>query len=202
MKLYYSKGACSLAVRILINELGIPCEFEAVNLKTKQTETGQDFLKINPKGQVPTIITNEDEVLTENAVIHQYIADTQHAFTLLPKLGDFKRYRVLEWLNYVTTEMHKGLGVLFNQQLSQDTRDNVMLPMIKKKFDYLNNHLLTHRYLAGEDYTLSDGYLFTVLNWIFHFKIPLSDWVHLDRYFKEVKSRPAVQKSLKEEGLS
>lgn len=201
MKLYYSKGACSLAVRILINELALSCEYEAVNLKTKQTETGKDFLTINPKGAVPTLVTDHGDVLTENAVIHQYIADTYHADRFLPTLGNFKRYRVLEWLNYVTTEIHKGLGILFNPNFSQETREQVLIPLVKRKLDYLNHHLKTHRYLLGDEFTLPDGYLYTVLNWTFIFKIPLSDWPAVARYVDEVKARPAVQKSLQEEGL-
>src|SRR5689334_13101143 len=108
MKLYYSKGACSLAVRILLHELGIKSEFEAVDLKTKRTETNADFLKINPKGAVPTLTTDKQEILTENAVILCYLADEYKAIELLPAPGNFKRYRVLEWLNYVATEIHKG----------------------------------------------------------------------------------------------
>src|SRR5437870_2266196 len=113
MKLYYSKGACSLAVRILINELNISCKYEAVNLKTKETETGKNFYEINPKGAVPTLILENNNVLTENAVIHQYLADQQKAHHLLPNLNDFKRYQVLEWLNFIATELHKGFSPLF-----------------------------------------------------------------------------------------
>src|SRR5690349_3300917 len=108
MKLYYSKGACSLAVRIALHELGIPCEFEAVDLKAKKTEKGADFFKINPKGAVPTLVLDDHTVLTENAVIQQYLADKQKAFEVLPPVNDMKRYRALEWLNFVSTELHKG----------------------------------------------------------------------------------------------
>lgn len=112
MKLYYSKGACSLAPRIIINELGVKSEFEAVDLAAKKTETGQNFLSINPKGAVPVLITNDGQTLTENAVILQYLADTNEGTELLPAFGSFKRYRVLEWLNYIATELHKGAGAV------------------------------------------------------------------------------------------
>src|SRR5688572_12009519 len=113
MKLYYSKGACSLAVRIILHEIGAACEFEAVDLATKKTETGMDFLKINPKGAVPTLILDDKAILTENAVIQQYLAEKYHATQLLPPLGDMKRYRVLEWLNFISTDLHKSCGPLF-----------------------------------------------------------------------------------------
>ena len=112
MRLYYSKGACSLAVRIIINEIGTKCEYEAVDLKSKKTETGQDFLTINPKGAVPTLLTENNEILTEALVIQVYLADQFKNHQLLAPLGDFKRYRTMEWLNYVATELHKGVGIL------------------------------------------------------------------------------------------
>src|SRR5690349_19217638 len=122
MKLYYSKGACSLAVRIIINEIGLQSEYEAVDLKTKKTATGQDFLKINPKGSVPVIQTDEKQILTENAVIQQYLADTNKATQLLPALGNFERYRVLEWLNFISTELHKGFSPLFNPNVPNELK--------------------------------------------------------------------------------
>src|SRR5438105_3850311 len=115
MKLYYAKGACSLAPRIIINELGLSCEYEAVDIKSKNkvTETGEEFLKINPKGVVPVLITDEGKVLTENAVILQYLAELANALNLFPKAENFQHYRTLEWLNFVATEMHKTMGVFF-----------------------------------------------------------------------------------------
>jgi glutathione S-transferase len=165
MKLYYAKGACSLAVRIVINEIELSCQYESVDLKTKQTETSADFLKINPKGSVPVLVTNEQEVLTENLVIQQYLADTYHAYQLLPKLNDFNRYRTLEWLNYVATELHKGFSPLFNPEMPQEVKDKIVIPVLDKKFAYLNHHLQEHAYLMGKEFTLPDSYLFVVLRW-------------------------------------
>ena len=122
MRLYYSKGACSLVVRIVIHELGLPFEYEAVNLKTKVTATGEDYLAINPKGAVPAILTDDNILLTENAVIQQYLADKAYASQLLPAVNDIKRYQVLEWLNYVTTEIHKGFGPLFNSNIPDNLK--------------------------------------------------------------------------------
>ena len=126
MKLYYSPGACSLAVRILINEMGLDAEYESVDLKTKKTATGQDFKKINPKSVVPTLELDNKEILTENAVIQQYLADMNHATELLPAVNDFKRHRVLEWQTYVATELHKGMSPLFHAKYPDEIKENVI----------------------------------------------------------------------------
>lgn len=202
MKLYYSKGACSLAVRIVIHELKIKAEFESVDLKTKKTESGANYLSINSKGAVPVLAIENNEILTENAVIQQYLADTHQAHDLLPPLGNLKRYRVLEWLNYVTTEMHKGVAILFNPTLTDEMKNNVIKPMIKHKLNYLDHHFSDHKFLLGEQFTLPDSYLFVVLNWLQFFAIDINQWQNLARYFAELKTRPSIAQSLQEEGLA
>ena len=201
MKLYYSKGACSLAPRIIINEIGIACEFETVDLTSKKTQSGQNFNTINPKGSVPTLVTNDNETLTENAVILQYLADINKAESLLPFIGNFKRYKVLEWLNYVTTELHKGFAPLFNPNMPQEIKDTIYIPQLKTKFAYLNKNLEDKTYLNGEQFTLPDAYLFVVLTWSFYFKIDLNEWPNVMRFLKDVQARKAVQQSLEEENL-
>lgn len=201
MKLYYTKSACSLVCRIIINELGLPCEYESVDLSTKKTETGQDFAKINPKGAVPTLQLDNGEVLTENAVILQYLADTAIATQLLPTLGDFKRYRVLEWLNYVATELHKGIGALFNPKITPEIRENIFVPLIKNKLNFLDKHLQNHKYLQGEQFTLPDAYCFVMITWLYYFKFNVSEWSNILRYFNELKKRKSVADSLAQEGL-
>lgn len=201
MKLYYTKGACSLAVRIAIHEMDLNSEYEAVNLQTKKTESGDDFLKINPKGAVPTLLTDENEILTENAVILQYLADHNKATELLPAYNDFKRYRVLEWLNYIATEIHKGVSIFFNPALPQEAKDTVFVPLIKKKLHFLNSHFLKNKFLCGEQFTLPDIYLFVILAWLPLFKIDMSEYSHLTNYFTAIKNRKSVAKSLQEEGL-
>jgi len=202
MKLYYSKGACSLAVRIALHEIGISSEFEAVNLRTKQTETGEDFLKINPKGAVPTLLLDNQEVLTENAVIQQYLADHYQATKLLPPVGDLKRYRALEWLNFVTTELHKGCAPLFNPQLPAELKDSIFKPALKNKLNFVDQQLGHQKYLLGENFTLADGYLYVILFWLPNFKFELSEWGNLSRYFNELTARKAIQQALREEGLA
>lgn len=202
MKLYYTKGACSLACRILINELGLKSEFESVDLKNKKTETGEDYLKINPKGAVPALMLDNGEVLTENAVVQEYLADKNNATQVLPPISDFKRYRVKEWLNYITTELHKSFGQLFNAEMPQEIKDKILIPYLKKKFDYVDKNLNNKEFLMGDHYTLPDGYLFVMLFWLSKFKIDVAQWPNLSRYYNNLKKRPSIQKSLQEEGFS
>jgi glutathione S-transferase len=202
MKLYYSKGACSLAVRINIHEIGMPCEFEAVDLKSKKTEHGADYLKINSKGSVPALQLDDNRILTENAVIQQYIAEKNKATQLLPVEKDENRYKVLEWLNFASTDLHKSCSPLFNPNVPSDLKESVFTPLLKNKLSYLNQHLTKNKYLIGEQYTLPDAYVFVVLRWLPAFKIDLASYADLQRYFNEVKQRKAVQTSLKEEGLN
>lgn len=202
MKLYFSRGACSLACRIIINELNLPCDYEAVDLKTKKTATGKDYLLINPKGAVPALELNNGEVLTENAVVQEYLADQNNATQLLPSMGDFKRYRVKEWLNYVTTELHKSFGTLFNAAVPQELKDKIFMPLLEKKFDYVAKQLGDKNFLMGDQFTLPDGYLFVMLTWLKKFNLPLSKWPNLEQYYNNLKTRPAIQKSLQEEGLA
>lgn len=201
MKLYYSKGACSLAIRILINELKLKAEFEAVDLKTHKTETGLDYYKINPKGSVPVIRIDNQLILTENAIIHVYLADQNKATQLLPAIGDFNRYRTLEWLNFVTTELHKGFSPLFNPIIPEEVKDQVFRPNLKKKFSLINNHLEHNANLMGPTYSLPDGYLFVMLFWATKHKLDLNEYANLMRYYNTLKIRPSIQQSLNEEGL-
>lgn len=199
MKLYYSKGACSLAVRIILNEIGISVEFEAVDLKTKKTEKNTDFLTINPKGSVPVIVTNDGKVLTENGVIQQYLADSTNSTELLPPVNDFKRYRVLEWLNFISSDLHKGFSPLFNPKVSKEEQQNVFIPILKKHLNFVEVNLGEQSYLLGDTFTLPDSYLFVILSWLDHVGIQLADWKHLSRYFNELKNRPSIAKALAED---
>lgn len=202
MKLYYSRGACSLVVRIIINEIGLACEYEAVDLKTKQTEHGANFLLTNAKGAVPTLEIEQGKILTENAVILQYLADTNGSNQLLPAIGDFKRYRVLEWINYVSTELHKTAGAMFSPAIPQDIKESVYIPLIKTKLAYVNGQLEGKQYLAGDHFTLPDAYCFVILMWVKHFNISLADYPNLQAYFTRIGNHPSVQKSLTQEGIN
>lgn len=202
MKLYFSKGACSLACRIIINELGLSSEYESVELhsKNKQTETGADFFRINLKGAVPTLITDDGNTLTENVVILQYLAEKANATELLPPASNFEHYRVLEWLNYVATELHKTCGSLFNPNVPQEIKEKVFIPLIKTKLTHIDKHLEQHNFLAGSQFTLPDAYLFVILLWVHHLKIQ-GPWKNLMRYHTGLVKRAAIKQSLQDEGL-
>ncbi|MFA5959903.1 MAG: glutathione transferase GstA [Tatlockia sp.] len=200
MKLYYTKGACSLVVRIILNELEQPFESELVELRTKKTEHGVDFLTINNKGAVPVLQLDSGEILTENTVILQYLADTFKAYTLLPQLGHFKRYRVLEWLNYITTELHKSFGSLFNPTIDEAIKTDTFIPLIKSKLAYVNSQLQGRTYLMGDEFTLPDAYLFVMLRWAMYFKIDLKEYNHLEMYLNTLGKRQSIQMALKQEG--
>lgn len=201
MKLYYSKGACSLAPHIIIRELTLACDFISVDLATKKTSTGEDFLKINPKGSVPALQLDNGEVLTENAVIQQYLADMHKAYELLPQLGDFARYRVLEWLNFASTDLHKGFSPLFNRDVPQDVKDQVFKPLLERRLNYLNLHLHGKKFLVGNHLTLPDVYVFVTLNWLGHVGMDIKCWPNLESYHHEIRQRPAVVQAFSDEGL-
>jgi glutathione S-transferase len=185
-----------------LNEIDIPCEYISVNLKTKMTERGEDFLKINPKGVVPVLELVTGERLTENVAIQQYLADEFKATPLLPPLGSFKRYRVLEWLNYISTELHKGCGPLFNPTLLEDVKENYFIPALKKKIAWVEEHLSKNQFLMSDQYTLADGYLFVILRWLPALKVDLSAYLNCIRFMEDLKKRKAIQDALRDEGLS
>lgn len=202
MKFYYCRSACSLVVRIILNELKRPYEEIEVDLRAKKTKSGQDFLTINPKGAVPAIALDSGEVLTENQVILQYLADTTPAQKLLAPVGELRRYRTLEWLNYVATELHKTIGMFFNPALTDELKSKVYMPLITKKLNFLNEHLAEKTYLMGEEFTLPDAYLFVILRWTYHFKIDLSAYSSIELFMRHMAMRPAVVDALQQEELA
>lgn len=201
MKLYFSKGACSIAIRITMYELGINSDFESVDLKTKKTQSGQNFLQINPKGSVPTLITDKNETITENVAIQQYLADTYQATSLLPAVNDINRYRVIEWLSYVGSDLHKTCGAFFNPNIPADLKASVYFPLLTGKLDYVDQHLQHNRFLAGNHFTLADSYMFVILLWLPYFKIDVTKWPNLNRYSLELTKRESITRALTDEGL-
>lgn len=202
MKLFYTKGACSLAIRIILNELGLSFAAEAVNLKTKQTETGADYIKINAKGSVPALELDNGVIITENAVIQQYLAETHQAYNLLPEVGDAKRYQVLAWLSYISSELHKNCTPIFNANMPDDVRETILRPLLKTKLQFVEKHIEhTQSYLTGLTFTLPDSYLFTVLTWLGRLNINLADFPGLHRYALKLQDHPSVKLALEQEGL-
>lgn len=200
MKLYYSPGACSMAVHIVIQELGLKAEAVKVDLQNKKTREG-DYNKVNPKGYVPALQLDDGQVLTEAAVIMQYLADQQPEKNLAPRLGTMDRYRLMEWLHFISTEVHKGFGTLWRRDLANETKD-LFKQTLTKRLAYLNEHLTTHQFVMGNQYTISDAYLFTVLNWSPMLQVDLTPYPKVMGYMEKIQGRPATQGVLKAEGLS
>ena len=200
MKLYYSPGACSLSPHIALLEAGLPYDLVKVDLRAKKLENGDDFLQINPKGQVPALALDSGELVTEGPVIVQMIADKAAGKNLAPARDSTERYKLLEWLNYITTELHKNFGPMFSPVLADDAKaffkDRVM-----GKFKYVDSQLAGGEYLMGKHFTVADGYLFTMLSWADRMKFDLSGLPNLSAYKARVGARPMVQEALTKEGL-
>jgi glutathione S-transferase len=201
MKLYYTPGACSQAPHIALNEAGLQFEPVLVDLRAKKLPGGEDYFAVNPKGSVPALGLDDGEVLTENAAILQFIGDQAPASGLLPQLGDFRRYRAIEWLNYIATELHKGFGPLWNPSSTPEAKDSAR-DLLAKKFDYVQQRLGYGPYLLGGAFTAPDAYLFVILGWTRIHQIDLSRWPGLAAYASRVAERPAVQATLRKEGLA
>ena len=199
MKLYYSPGACSLSPHIVVAELGLNVELDKVDLANKKTASGEDYLKINPKGYVPALKLDNGEVLTENVAVASYLADQRPEAKLAPPAGSFERYRLLELLAYVTSEVHKTDSPLF-RPLSDELRAD-RVAYLQKRYAYLNECLADRPYLLGDHFSVADAYLFTVTNWAKKLKVDLSGAPHVLAFQKRVGARPAVIKAMQEEGL-
>jgi glutathione S-transferase len=200
MKLYYARGACSLSPHIVLLEAGLPYLLEKVDLNTKKTEKGTDYLTINSKGSVPSMQLDDGRVLTEGPAIVQYLADQKPDSGLAPRAGSFERYQLMEMLNYITSEVHKGFSPLFNPDASAEWK-TAAKTALGKKFDWLSGSLGDKTYLMGNTFTVADAYLFTVLNWTAHVGIDLTQWPVLAAYHSRIAQRPKVQQALKEEHL-
>jgi glutathione S-transferase len=201
MKLYFSPGACSLSPHIVLREAGLAFDLEQVDLKTKKTKVGADYLAVNVKGQVPVLELDGGARLTEGPAIVQYVADQKPASGLAPTAGSLERYRVMEWLNYITSELHKSIGALFSPTTPDAYKELVTKEQLPKKFAYVNQQLQGKQYLTGDNFSVADAYLFTVLNWTNFLKIDISEHGNLKAYMARVAARPKVQEALKAEGL-
>ena len=201
MKLYYAPGACSLAPHIVARELGIDLALEKVDTKGKTTASGRPFLEVNPKGYVPALELDEGGVLTEGPVISQYLADRKPAAGLVPAAGTLERYRVLEMLGYINSEIHKTFGPLFDPSLVDATRQS-LLARLPQRYALIEQRLAGKEYLFGSQFTIADAYLFVVSSWAPYVKADLSAFPNLQAFLKRVAARPAVQAALKAEGLS
>ena len=201
MKLYFSPGACSLSPHIVLREIGLDPQLEQVDLKSKKTKAGADFLAVNPKGQVPTLVLDDGQTLTEGPAIVQYLADKKPEAKLAPANGTIERTRLQEWLNFVSTELHKGFSPLFNPAVPDEYK-KMAKDALAQRFKMLDEHLGKNGpFLTGANFTVADAYCWVVVGWSRYQNIDLAPYENLGAYLAKIAERPAVQAALKAEGL-
>jgi glutathione S-transferase len=200
MKLYYSPGACSLAVHITLCETGLPFDKESVDLATKKTASGADFSAINAKGYVPALQLDGGELLTEGPAINQYLADLVPEKKLAPANGTLDRVRLQSWLTFIGTELHKSFSPLFRPGSTDDAKKQAK-DAIANRLTYVNNQLAGKQYLVAEQFSVADAYLFTVVGWMGFLGMPTDAYSNIQALMARVGARPAVQAALKAEGL-
>jgi glutathione S-transferase len=200
MKLYYSPGACSLSPHIALREAGLNFELVQVDLATKKTASGQNYLEINPAGYVPCLQLDDGRTLTEGPAILQYVADQVPGKLLAPANGSFERYHLQQWLNFISTELHKSFSPLFNPAASDDWK-NAVRQTIAARLGVVATRLKDAPYLLGDSLSVADIYLFVVLGWAAYVNLDLSPWPALQAFMGRVGGREAVQAALRAEGL-
>lgn len=200
MKLFYKTGACSLASHITLRESGKDFTLIGVDLMHKRMENGDDFLAVNPKGQVPALLLDDNTLLTEGVAIMQYLADSVADRQLLAPVGTINRYKTLEWMNFIATELHKGFTPLFRPDTPEDYKPTVRA-LLDKKLAYIDESLAGAQWISGARFTIADAYLFTVLRWAFAVKMDMAGYKNIADYMARVAARPAVAAALAAEGL-
>src|SRR6266513_2104670 len=200
MKLYYAPGACSMAPHVVLREAGYKFDLEKVDIPNKKTAGGEDYWKINPKGYVPALKLDDGQVLTEVQVICQYLADHKADAGLAPKAGTMERYRLMEMLNFIESEVHKQVGALFNPKMTPEMKE-VQLAYIERRLTALEKLLARKQYARGDKFRSADAYLFTILNWTGLHKIDLAKWPNIKAFQARIAARPKVQETMKAEGL-
>lgn len=200
MKLFYAPGACSLSPHIVLFEAGVRFDVSKLDFATRKTAEGEDYYAINPKGAVPALRLDNGEVLTEGAVIVQYIADKAGNTSLAPAAGTPERMRLQEWLNYIASEIHKGFSPLFNPKTPEEYKE-IVRANLAKHFKILDKALEGKDYLMGKTFTVADAYLFTILNWRHKHNIDISGYKNLDAFAGRVGARPRVREAMVAEGL-
>jgi len=200
MKLYFAPGACSLSPHIVLREAGLAFDLEQVDVRAKKTAGGGDFFQVNPKGQVPTLLLDDGGILTEGPVIVQYIADKAPASKLAPAPGTKERYHLAEWLNFITSELHKNFSPLFRPTTPEDYKP-IARENLAGRFSYVDKKLAGRSYLMGDTFTVADAYLFVMTNWANSLHVDLTSWSNVGAFRERVLARPKVQEAMKTEGL-
>lgn len=201
MKLFYKAGACSLSPHIILHDMGLDFSVEKVDLASKKTEHGEDYLAINPKGSVPALLLEDGTLLTEGVAIVQYLADEVPHRNLIPAAGTMARYHAIEWLNYISTELHKEFGALFKANVPAEYQE-IARQRLHKQFSYVNDVLSKQDYVLGNHFSVADAYLFTVLRWAKATNIDLSSYPAIIAYQARIAEHPAVKAALNAEGLT
>ena len=200
MKLYFSRGACSLSPHIVLCESGLTFEVESVNLATKKTASGSDYREVNPKGYVPALRLDNGDVLTEGPAIVQYLADKVPEKQLAPAAGSMERYHLIEWLNFISTELHKTFSPLFKPNTPEETKQAAR-DTLAVRLDIVEKQLQGRDYLTGNQFSVADAYLFTIVSWARPMKFELDRWPAVQAFMQRVAARPAVRAAMQAEGL-
>jgi glutathione S-transferase len=200
MRLYFAPGACSLSPHIVSRELGLPLELTKVSTKDKTMEGGGDYRAVNPKGYVPALELDDGGVLTEGPAIVQYLADQKPDAGLAPKAGSLERYRLQEWLNFITSEIHKQFSPLFRPTTPEEYK-KIAKENLATRFEWLDKQLAGKDHLMGKAFTVADAYLYTTLRWTKPLQIDMARWPNLVAYMERIGARPKVKDALKAEGL-
>jgi glutathione S-transferase len=198
MKLFFSPGTCSLSPHIALRESGLPFDLVRVDIRTHKTQDGDDYYQVNPKGSVPVLQLDSGDLLTEGPIISQYIADKAGNRELMPAAGSLERYRVMEWQNYITSELHKSYSVLFNPSIDAASK-TIYRGLLRKKYEWLDSKLQGKTFLTGSTFTAADAYLFTVTRWAKAVEVDLSGLSAVEAFMAAVEARPAVKAALETE---
>jgi glutathione S-transferase len=201
MKLYYSPGACSLSPHIALHESGLPFTAVTAPTKTHRLADGTDYYTINPLGYVPLLELDDGRRLREGPAIVQYIADQVPERKLAPANGTFERYRLQEWLTFIGTELHKTFSPLFGSSTPPETRAGC-IERLQSRLKWVDQEIANRQYLMGEEFTVADGYFFTVTNWAAFVKLDLTGFTNIVALRARIGARAAVQAALRAEGLA
>lgn len=199
MKLYYTPGTCSLSPHIILRETGTPFQLVKTDIRAKTVDGGEDYRTVNPNGYVPALALDDGTLITEGPAIVQHIADQAGATNLAPANGTLARTKLQSWLNFVSTEVHKGFAPMFNPQMPEEAKA-LFRDKLRQRFAFLDKHFASNDYLMGNTFTLPDAYLYVVLRWGKPMQVDPAEYPNLKKFFDRIEARPAVQEALKAEG--
>jgi glutathione S-transferase len=200
MKLYYLKGACSLASYISLLEAGQKFEAFEVDRTTKKASDGKDYASVNPKGYVPGLVLDDGTLLTENVAVLSYISQLDAAGKLAPKAPSLGFFKVVEWLGYVNSEVHKNLSGLFRPDTTEEAKTAQRAAALTR-YTFIDKALGDKPYLTGDHFTVADAYLYVTLSWLGRIGVDISGLPKLTAYYERCRARPSVQQARTEEGL-